>query len=30
MAKVPTQKELYVLGVSTAELGIKDFFKHVK
>jgi hypothetical protein len=29
MAKVPTQKELYVLGVSTAELGIEDFLKHV-
>jgi hypothetical protein len=29
MTKVPTQKELYVLGVSTAELGIKDCLKYV-
>jgi len=27
MAKVPTQKEMYVLGVSTAELDIKDCLK---
>ena len=30
MAKVTKQKELYVLGVSTAELGIKDCLKYVK
>jgi len=29
MTKVPTQKEVYVLGISTADLGIKDCLKYV-